>query len=165
MVHLTTGPTQPGDIDPALRIATYEALQRERPNERITWGYLPYSMRMAGPREALQHLLIRKNFGATHFVVGRDMAGTKSTVTGDDFHGPYDAQVMAEQFADELGMTVETFENVVYTEEKGFVPESEAKEQGFKVQKLSGTEFRRRMRAGESIPEWFAFPSVVGVLR
>merc|ERR1719373_596759 len=88
------------------------------------WAYLPYSMKMAGPREAIQHMIIRKNYGATHY------------------------------------------ENMVYVgPEEGYVQESKAKEQGKKVVKLSGTEFRRRLRANEEIPEWFAFKSVVEILR
>merc|ERR1712028_332559 len=70
--------------------------------------------KMAGPREAIQHMIIRKNFGATHFIVGRDMAGTKSTVTGDDFYGAYDAQEMGKKFSAELGVTVVHYENMVY---------------------------------------------------
>merc|ERR1711912_205122 len=98
--------------------------------EAFRWAYLPYSMKMAGPREAIQHMILRKNFGATHFIIGRDMAGTKSTLTSDDFYGAFEAQ-----------------------------------EKGLKIAKLSGTEFRKRLRSGDEIPEWFAFPSVVKTLR
>jgi sulfate adenylyltransferase len=168
LVHPTCGPTQPGDIDGVVRIDTYEALRKETEKEypMFRWAYLPYSMKMAGPREAIQHMIIRKNFGATHFIIGRDMAGTKSTVSGDDFYGPYDAQETGKKFAGELGMTVTHYENMVYVgEAEGYVEESEAKKQGLKVAKLSGTEFRRRLRSGEDVPEWFAFKSVVDILR
>eukprot|EP00416_Gambierdiscus_australes_P019363 CAMPEP_0171059286 /NCGR_PEP_ID=MMETSP0766_2-20121228/3096_1 /TAXON_ID=439317 /ORGANISM="Gambierdiscus australes, Strain CAWD 149" /LENGTH=687 /DNA_ID=CAMNT_0011514713 /DNA_START=66 /DNA_END=2129 /DNA_ORIENTATION=- len=168
LVHPTCGPTQPGDIDGLVRISTYEALRKETEVEypMFRWAYLPYSMKMAGPREAIQHMIIRKNFGATHFIIGRDMAGTKSTITGDDFYGPYDAQEMGKKFSDELGVTVTHYENMVYVgEAEGYVQESVAKQQGKMVVKLSGTEFRRRLRAGEEIPEWFAFKSVVDILR
>merc|ERR1712003_426657 len=78
--------------DGKARIKTYEVMQEEPfyhkwAGEAFRWAYLPYSMKMAGPREAIQHMMIRKNFGATHFIIGRDMAGTKSTITGDDFYG------------------------------------------------------------------------------
>merc|ERR1719499_168936 len=168
LVHPTCGPTQPGDIDGVVRISTYEALREETEKEfpMFRWAYLPYSMKMAGPREAIQHMIIRKNFGATHFIIGRDMAGTKSTVTGDDFYGPYDAQETGKKFSGELGVTVTHYENMVYVgPEEGYVQESIAKKQGKKVVKLSGTEFRRRLRSGEEIPEWFAFKSVVEILR
>jgi len=168
LVHPTCGPTQPGDIDGVVRISTYEALAAQVKDEfpGFRWAYLPYSMKMAGPREAIQHMIIRKNFGATHFIVGRDMAGTKSTVTGDDFYGAYDAQEMGKKFSAELGVTVVHYENMVYVgPEQGYMQESEAKKLGVKAVKLSGTEFRRRLRAGEDIPEWFAFTSVVDILR
>ncbi|CAE8631220.1 unnamed protein product [Polarella glacialis] len=168
LVHPTCGPTQPGDIDGVVRISTYEALKKETEQEypMFRWAYLPYSMKMAGPREAIQHMIIRKNYGATHFIIGRDMAGTKSTVTGDDFYGAYDAQETGKKFSAELGVTVTHYENMVYVDsESCYVQESEAKAKGYKVAKLSGTEFRRKLRAGEDIPEWFAFKSVVDILR
>merc|ERR1719229_650434 len=168
LVHPTCGPTQPGDIDGLVRIQTYEALREETEAEypMFRWAYLPYSTKMAGPREAIQHMIIRKNYGATHFIIGRDMAGTKSTVTGDDFYGPYDAQEMGKKHSEELGVTVTHYENMVYVgPEEGYVQESVAKAKGQKVVKLSGTEFRRRLQAGEEIPEWFAFKSVVDILR
>jgi len=166
LVHPTCGPTQPGDIDGVVRIKTYEALKKETEEEfpMFRWAYLPYSMKMAGPREAIQHMIIRKNFGATHFIIGRDMAGTKSTITGDDFYGAYDAQETGKKYESELGMKVTHYENMVYDGE-GYVAESAAKAQGKKAVKLSGTEFRRRLRSGEDVPEWFAFKSVVDILR
>jgi len=166
LVHPTCGPTQPGDIDGVVRIKTYEALKKETEEEypMFRWAYLPYSMKMAGPREAIQHMIIRKNFGATHFIIGRDMAGTKSTITGDDYYGAYDAQDMGKKYESELGMNVTHYENMVYDGE-GYVAESVAKAQGKKAVKLSGTEFRRKLRAGEDVPEWFAFKSVVEILR
>jgi sulfate adenylyltransferase len=168
LVHPTCGPTQPGDIDGVVRIKTYEALRQETEQAypMFRWAYLPYSMKMAGPREAIQHMIIRKNYGATHFIIGRDMAGTKSTITGDDFYGAYDAQETGKKFSDELGVKVTHYENMVYVgPEEGYVEESVAKKAGQKVVKLSGTEFRRRLRAEEEIPEWFAFKSVVEILR
>lgn len=165
LIHPTCGPTQPGDVDGLTRIRTYEALAGEVEEERVTWAYLPYSMKMAGPREAIQHMIIRKNYGCTHFIVGRDMAGTKSTLTGEDFYGEFDAQKFAKKHADELGVQVVAYENIVHTKEKGFLPESEAKKAGLTVSKLSGTEFRRMLRAGEAIPNWFAFDSVIKALR
>jgi sulfate adenylyltransferase len=168
LVHPTCGPTQPGDIDGVVRISTYEALKEETKEEfpMFRWAYLPYSMKMAGPREAIQHMIIRKNFGATHFIIGRDMAGTKSTITGDDFYGAYDAQEIGKKFSAELGVTVAHYENMVYVGgEEGYIQESVAKGRGLKVVKLSGTEFRRRLRANEEIPEWFSFKSVVDILK
>ena len=133
--------------------------------KRTKWAYLPYSMHMAGPREAIQHMMIRKNFGCTHFIVGRDMAGSKSSVDGEDFYGAYDAQDFAKANADELGVQAVPSLNLVCTMEEGYLTADEAKEKGLEALKLSGTKFRKMLRAGEDIPEWFAFKSVVDVLR
>eukprot|EP00931_Biecheleriopsis_adriatica_P036878 TRINITY_DN2118_c0_g1_i7.p1 TRINITY_DN2118_c0_g1~~TRINITY_DN2118_c0_g1_i7.p1 ORF type:complete len:430 (-),score=122.40 TRINITY_DN2118_c0_g1_i7:252-1541(-) len=175
LVHPTCGPTQPGDIDGAARIKTYEVLQEEPEykkwaGDNFRWSYLPYSMKMAGPREAIQHMIIRKNFGATHFIIGRDMAGTKSTMTSEDFYGAFEAQEMGKKHSEELSVKVVDYPNMVYVgmekgNERGYMSDKEAKAQGLKIEKLSGTEFRKRLRSGEEIPEWFAFPKVVKVLR
>ncbi len=165
LVHPTCGPTQDDDIAGEVRFQTYERLAEEVANPRIRWAYLPYSMHMAGPREALQHMLIRKNYGCTHFIIGRDMAGCKSSLTGDDFYGPYEAQDFARDNATELGMETVPSLNLVYTEEEGYVTAEHAETRGLHVKKLSGTQFRRMLRGGEEIPEWFAFRSVVEVLR
>lgn len=138
-------------------------LKSELNNDRIKWSYLPYSMHMAGPREAIQHMIMRKNYGCTHFIVGRDMAGSKSCQTGCDFYGIYDAQDEAKRHAPELGMQTVPSMDVVFTEEKGYVTVDKAKD--LHVKKLSGTKFRQMLRAGDDIPEWFAFKSVVKVLR
>merc|ERR1711972_438496 len=173
-VHPTVGPTQPGDIDGKARIKTYEVMQEEAfykkwAGDAFQWAYLPYSMKMAGPREAIQHMIIRKNFGATHFIIGRDMAGTKSTLTSDDFYGAFEAQDMGKKHSAELGVTVVDYPNVVYVgdagNERGYATEPDAKAKALKIQKLSGTKFREMLRSGDDVPEWFAFPKVVKVLR
>ena len=165
LVHPTCGPTQQDDIPGAVRFQTYERLAAEVDNSRIRWAYLPYSMHMAGPREALQHMIIRRNYGCTHFIIGRDMAGCKSSLTGEDFYGPYDAQNFAKECAPELTMETVPSLNLVYTEEEGYVTAEHAEARGLHVKKLSGTQFRKMLRSGEEIPEWFAFRSVVEVLR
>ena len=165
LVHPTCGPTQQDDIPGKVRYLTYKELEEEISDERIKWAFLPYSMHMAGPREALQHMIIRRNYGCTHFIIGRDMAGCKSSTTGEDFYGPYDAQNFANKCADELMMQTVPSKNLVYTKEKGYITAEEAKEFNYEIMKLSGTEFRKKLRNGEPIPEWFAFKSVVDVLR
>ena len=165
LVHPTCGPTQQDDIPGKVRYLTYKELEEEISDERIKWAFLPYSMHMAGPREALQHMIIRRNYGCTHFIIGRDMAGCKSSSTGEDFYGPYDAQNFANKCADELMMQTVPSKNLVYTQEKGYITAEEAKEFNYEIMKLSGTEFRKKLRNGEPIPEWFAFKSVVDVLR
>lgn len=165
LVHPTCGPTQADDIPGTVRYKTYEVLKEETANPRTRWAYLPYSMHMAGPREAIQHMMIRKNYGCTHFIIGRDMAGSKSSVTGEDFYGAYEAQDFARENAPKLGMQTVPSLNLVYTEEKGYVTADEADAEKLTALKLSGTKFRKMLRGGEDIPEWFAFKSVVEVLR
>ena len=165
LVHPTCGPTQEDDIPGSVRFQTYEKLASEVNNPKIKWSYLPYSMHMAGPREALQHMIIRRNYGCTHFIIGRDMAGCKSSLNGEDFYGPYDAQDFANQCCEELGMQTVPSLNLVFTEEEGYVTADYAQEKELHIKKLSGTQFRKMLRSGEEIPEWFAFKSVVDVLR
>uniref|UniRef100_A0A7S4I919 sulfate adenylyltransferase n=1 Tax=Prymnesium polylepis TaxID=72548 RepID=A0A7S4I919_9EUKA len=172
LVHPTCGPTQEDDIPGTVRYKTYEVLIEETKDTpsgiRTRWAYLPYSMHMAGPREAIQHMIIRKNFGCTHFIIGRDMAGSKSSVDGEDFYGAFDAQDFAKANAEELGVQPVPSLNLVCSgddEKFEYITADEAKEKGLEVKKLSGTKFRQMLRAGEAIPEWFAFKSVVEVLR
>ncbi len=165
LVHPTCGPTQHDDIPGPIRFQTYERLAAEVNDQRIRWAYLPYAMHMAGPREALQHMIIRRNYGCTHFIIGRDMAGCKSSLTGEDFYGAYDAQNFANECASEIAMETVPSLNLVYTEEEGYVTAEHAEARGLHVKKLSGTKFRQLLRSGEEIPEWFAFRSVVEVLR
>merc|ERR1712087_553456 len=169
LVHPTCGPTQEDDIPGPVRFKTYEVLQAETKDteagKKTRWAYLPYSMHMAGPREAIQHMIIRKNFGCTHFIIGRDMAGSKSSVTGEDYYGAYDAQDFAKEISEKLGVQTVPSLNIVYTEEEGYVTADIASDKGLSIKKLSGTKFRQMLRAGDDIPEWFAFKSVVKVLR
>eukprot|EP01035_Chromulina_nebulosa_P018411 gene18411-24114_t len=165
LVHPTCGPTQPDDIPGIVRYKTYEVLKEQTKNPRIVWAYLPYSMHMAGPREAIQHMIIRKNYGCTHFIIGRDMAGCKSSLDGNDFYGAYDAQNFAKENAHKIGVTPVPSLNLVYTEEENYVTAEYAKEKGLTIKNLSGTKFRQMLRGGDDIPTWFAFESVVNVLR
>ncbi len=165
LVHPTCGPTQQDDIPGEIRFQTYERLAAEVDNPHIKWAYLPYSMHMAGPREALQHMIIRRNYGCTHFIIGRDMAGCKSSISGNDFYSPYEAQDFARECAPELTMETVPSLNLVYTEEEGYVTAEHAETRGLHIKRLSGTQFRKMLRSGEEIPEWFAFKSVVEVLR
>jgi sulfate adenylyltransferase len=122
-------------------------------------------MRMGGPREALWHALIRKNYGCTHFIVGRDHAGPGNDSNGQPFYGPYDAQRLMQEYESELGITMVPFKNMVYVEDRAqYMPEDEVDE-NTRTLNLSGTELRRRLQEGVEIPEWFSFPDVVAELR
>lgn len=165
LVHPTVGPTQADDIPGSVRYETYKVLEKEVNDPKIRWAMLPYSMKMAGPREAIHHILIRKNFGCSHFIIGRDMAGSKSSISGEDFYGAFEAQEFAQKIAPTIGMDTVPSRNLVATIEEGYISAEDAKEKGYEAKKLSGTKFRQMLRGGEDIPEWFAFKSVVEVLR
>jgi sulfate adenylyltransferase len=100
-------------------------------------------------------MIIRKNFGCTHFIIGRDMAGSKSSVTGEDYYGPYEAQDFAKEMSEKLGVIPVPSLNLVYTEEEGYTTADYAEEKGLHTKKLSGTKFRQMLRGGDEIPEWF----------
>lgn len=110
MLHPVVGPTKPGDIDYKTRMDCYAAVLDEYPKENINvlFRTLPLSMRMAGPRECMLHALIRKNYGATHFIVGRDHAGPGSDSTGKDIYGAFEARDFVLQHEKELGINLIT---------------------------------------------------------
>merc|ERR1712048_288235 len=165
LVHPVVGMTKPGDIDHHARVKCYKHIMPMYPEGRADLVVYPLAMRMGGPREAVWHAIIRKNFGATHFIVGRDHAGPGSNSAGIDFYGPYDARDAAVAHEEELGIKLLSFEMMVYSKEHDkYFPINKIPE-GVKPMKLSGTEVRRRLRTGEDIPEWFSFGSVVDILR
>ncbi len=165
LIHPVVGMTQPGDVDHFTRVRCYEHLLPHYPEQTTMLSLLPLAMRMAGPREAAWHALIRKNFGCTHFIVGRDHAGPGAGRDGKPFYGPYDAQRLMTDFEKELDITMVPFRNVVYVEDRArYLPQDEIPE-GTRTLGISGTELRRRLRDGLEIPEWFSFPEVVAELR
>ena len=165
LIHPVVGMTKPGDVDHYTRVRCYEHLLNHYPEQTTSLSLLPLAMRMAGPREALWHALIRKNYGCTHFIVGRDHAGPGKDSHGNDFYGPYDAQELLEQFKDEIEIRMVPFQMVVYVEDRAqYVPVDETRE-GDTVLNISGTEFRRRLQEGLEIPHWFSYPEVIQELR
>ncbi|MBN1240459.1 MAG: bifunctional sulfate adenylyltransferase/adenylylsulfate kinase [Gammaproteobacteria bacterium] len=165
LLHPVVGMTKPGDVDHFTRVRCYEHLLAHYPEQTTALSLLPLAMRMGGPREALWHAIIRKNYGCTHFIVGRDHAGPGKDSTGKPFYGPYDAQHLMQEHAEELGITMVPFKNMVYVEDRAqYMPEDEVDE-NTRTLSLSGTELRRRLQEGVEIPEWFSFPEVVEELR
>ena len=165
LIHPVVGMTKPGDVDHFTRVRCYEAVLDKYPAATTTMSLLNLAMRMAGPREAVWHGLIRANHGCTHFIVGRDHAGPGKNSNGEDFYGPYDAQELFKQHQDEIGLEMVDFKHMVYVQEKAqYYPANEVLE-GDTVLDISGTELRRRLREGLEIPEWFSFPEVVKELR
>ena len=165
LIHPVVGMTKPGDVDHFTRVRCYEAVIDKYPASTTTMSLLNLAMRMAGPREAVWHGLIRKNHGVTHFIVGRDHAGPGKNSAGKDFYGPYDAQTLFKEHEAEIGVTMVDFKHMVYVQERNqYYPANEVPE-GCTVLDISGTELRRRLREGLDIPEWFSFPEVVTQLR
>jgi sulfate adenylyltransferase len=165
LIHPVVGLTKPGDIDHFTRVRVYQALLPRYPNGMAALGLLPLAMRMGGPREAIWHAIIRKNHGATHFIIGRDHAGPGSNSKGEDFYGPYDAQNAVEKYKSELGIEVVPFQMMTYLPDSDEYAPVDTVKPGTKTLNISGTELRRRLRTGTNIPEWFSYPEVVKVLR
>jgi sulfate adenylyltransferase len=165
LLHPVVGMTKPGDIDHHTRVKCYRRIMNRYPKNSALLSALPLAMRMGGPREATWHAIIRQNYGATHFILGRDHAGPGSNSKGVDFYGPYEARDAALARQKELQIQLVPFEMMVYvpSEMKYYAVNEVPKD--VKQMKLSGTEVRRRLQTGEEIPEWFSFPEVVEILR
>lgn len=166
LLHPVVGVTQACDVDYHTRVRCYERLIRHYPENSVELSLLPLSMRMAGPREALWHALIRKNYGCTHFVVGRDHAGPSyKKADGSSFYGPYDAHALVNLYADEIGIQVVLSQWMVYVEETQDYQTVDKVPEGHTVKNISGTQQRELLRTGQPIPEWFTYPDIVEELR
>ena len=165
LVHPVVGTTKPGDLDHYTRVHCYEAIRSRYPLNTMMLSLLPLAMRMGGPREALWHAIIRKNFGCTHLIVGRDHAGPGADSDGRPFYGPYDAQELMREYEEELGVTMVPFRMMVYVEDQdAYVPADEVTADA-RVLSISGTALRKRLAEGREIPEWFTFSEVATALR
>ena len=165
LIHPVVGMTKPGDIDHFTRVRCYEAVLDQYPAATTTMSLLNLAMRMAGPREAVWHGLIRRNHGCTHMIVGRDHAGPGKNSKGEDFYGPYDAQELFRKHQEEIGIEMVDFKQMVYVQDRAQYEPADEVEDGATVLNISGTELRRRLQEGLEIPEWFSFPEVVAELR
>ena len=165
LIHPVVGMTKAGDVDHYTRVRCYEALLQTYPRGTAALSLLPLAMRMGGPREAVWHAIIRKNYGCTHFIVGRDHAGPGVDSQGNDFYGPYDAQDLLRKYESEIGVAMVPFKMMVYLpDEDRYCPVDEVPEGG-RILSISGTELRDRLARGAEIPDWFTFPEVVKELR
>ncbi|MFT6169557.1 MAG: sulfate adenylyltransferase [Celeribacter sp.] len=167
LIHPVVGLTKPGDVDHFTRVRCYEAVLDKYPQATTSLSLLNLAMRMAGPREAVWHGLIRANHGCTHFIVGRDHAGPGSNSQGEDFYGPYDAQDLFREHQEEMGIEMVDFKHMVWVQERAqYEPNDEIEDRdNVTILNISGTELRRRLAEGLEIPEWFSFPEVVKELR
>lgn len=165
LIHPVVGLTKPGDVDHYTRVRVYEAIMQKYPNGMGHLALLPLAMRMAGPREAVWHAIIRKNFGATHFIVGRDHAGPGKNSQGKDFYGPYDAQDLVSKYHEELQIEMVPFQQMTYLPSTDEYQPVDEVPKGVQTLDISGTELRRRLRTGAPIPDWFSYDAVVKTLR
>ena len=164
LIHPVVGMTKPGDVDHYTRVRVYQRILGRYP-DGAALSLLPLAMRMGGPREALWHAIIRKNYGVTHLIVGRDHAGPGSDSSGTPFYGPYDAQELMITHQEELGVEMVPFKLMVYVPSQDtYLPVDEVPE-GTETLSISGTELRDRLAEGAEIPEWFSYPEVVAELR
>jgi sulfate adenylyltransferase len=166
LIHPVVGMTKPGDVDHYTRVRIYRSLVEKYYDPRSTLlSLLPLAMRMAGPREALWHAIIRRNYGATHFIVGRDHAGPGKDSAGKPFYGPYDAQELVARFARETGVTPVPFQELVYLKDKKEYVEASRIPAGAKAASISGTAVREEYLAkGKILPEWFTRKETAEIL-
>jgi len=167
IVHPVVGMTKPGDVDHYTRVRTYRASVENYYDKNSTLlSLLPLAMRMAGPKEAIFHAIIRRNYGANHFVVGRDHAGPGNDSSGKPFYGPYDAQELMTKYEAELGVKMVPFEMLVYLPDEDRYVEEKDVPKGAKVANISGTQVRDEYLAkGKLLPEWFTRSETAEILR
>lgn len=166
LLHPVVGMTKPGDVDHYTRVRTYKALvDNYYEPERILLSLLPLAMRLAGPREALWHALIRRNYGANHLIVGRDHAGPGKDSKGQPFYGPYDAQELMKKYSEELGVGLVPFRMLVYLPDEQRYEQISRVPEGANTAAISGTQVREEyLNNGRKLPDWFTRPEVAGIL-
>jgi sulfate adenylyltransferase len=166
LIHPVVGMTKPGDVDHYTRCRVYKALYDNYYDQKKTvLSLLPLAMRMAGPKEAILHAIVRRNYGATHFIVGRDHAGPGVDGSGKPFYGPYDAQDLLSQYADEVGVQMVPFKMMVYLADEDRYEEIDKVPEGAKTLSISGTQVRDDYLAkGRLLPEWFTRKETAEIL-
>ncbi|MFC1500318.1 bifunctional sulfate adenylyltransferase/adenylylsulfate kinase [Candidatus Zixiibacteriota bacterium] len=165
LIHPVVGPSKPGDLDHFTRVRCYKAIQSRYPERHVTLSLLPFSMRFAGPREALLHAIIHKNYGCTHLIVGWDHAGPGPDLSGKPYYGPYEAQQVFQEHEAELDISMVPSPKMVFLEEEdAFIAEKKIPE-GKTTLCLTVTDIRRRLADGQEIPDWYSFPEVTKELR
>jgi sulfate adenylyltransferase len=166
LIHPVVGMTKPGDVDHYTRVRAYRALvERYYDRSKTVLSLLPLAMRMAGPREALWHAIIRRNHGANHFIVGRDHAGPGKDSAGRPFYGPYDAQDLLQTFESEIGVKMVPFQEIVYLPDQDCFEEQHLVPTGTRIATLSGTQVRDDyLSNGRRLPEWFTRPETAAIL-
>ena len=166
LIHPVVGMTKPGDVDHYTRVRSYKKLvERYYDRSRTVLSLLPLAMRMAGPREAVWHAIIRRNHGANHLIVGRDHAGPGNDSSGRSFYGPYDAQELLRQVGSEIGVKMVPFQEIVYLPDEDRFEERHQVAAGTRVATLSGTQVRDEyLGSGKRLPKWFTRPETAAIL-
>lgn len=165
LIHPVVGLTKPGDVEYHTRVRCYKAVIGSYPENTAALSLLQLAMRMGGPREAVWHAIVRKNYGCSHLIVGRDHAGPGSASDGTPFYGPYEAQELVEAHAEELGIGIVSFQMVVYDAATDRYGTHEELGPDADIKNLSGTQLRDLLNDGSEIPPWFSYPEVVSELR
>jgi sulfate adenylyltransferase len=166
LIHPVVGLTKPGDVNHYIRVRTYQAMMAKyyEPTQALL-ALLPLAMRMAGPREALWHALIRRNYGANFLIIGRDHASPGSDSEGKPFYGPYEAQELVERHKEELGVGMVPFHELVYLPDEDRYEESSRVASGARTFTLSGSRVRDEyLHLGKPLPAWFTQPEVAEIL-
>ena len=165
LIHPVVGMTKPGDVDHYTRVRCYNHVLDRYPDNSAILSLLPLAMRMGGPREALLHAIIRKNYGCTHLIVGRDHAGPGNDKNGKPFYGPYDAQNIIEKYKDEIGIQMVPFKFLVYLPDQDTYKPIDEVPDGVNYKTISGSELRKHLDEGTNIPEWFTYKEVAKELQ
>ena len=166
LIHPVVGMTKPGDVDHFTRVRCYQKLIKKYPDESASLSLLPLAMRMGGPREALWHAIIRKNFGCSHFIIGRDHAGPGNDKDGKPFYGPYEAQDLVKSFEGELEIKMVMFKMVGYHKQQNkYVALDDPNIDIKDIKFISGTDLRNKLNSGQEIPEWFTYKEITEELR
>ena len=166
LIHPVVGMTKPGDVEYMLRVKCYEHVIKRYPIEQqVMLSLLPLAMRMGGPREAMWHAIIRKNYGATHFIVGRDHAGPGINSQNHVFYDPYAAQTLLLAYADEIELEVMTCPKMVYVKQKDDFLTTDELDANDRVENISGTALRQALQHRHALPDWFSFPEIIQTLQ
>lgn len=166
LIHPVVGQTKPGDVDHYTRVRSYKALyDKYYDRQRTVLSLLPLAMRMAGPREALWHAIIRRNYGANHFIVGRDHASPGLDSNGKPFYGTVDAQHLLKQYGAEIGVNVLPFSELVYLPGEDRYEAADRVPESVKSLSISGARVRSEyLNGGKPLPAWFTRPEVASIL-
>lgn len=166
LLHPTCGPTQPGDIPASVRLGCYQALLPRLEDMQVKLSLLPLPMRMAGPKEALLHAVIRKNYGCTHFIVGRDHAGPSAKkIDGSSYFHPQSSFLTAKKFEEKLGIHILPCEEFVFVEELQDYKQKKSLDASWTIKEISGTKLRQLLKDKQEIPDWFSYPEVIEILK